>query len=69
MFLTNTPRIKYIPSSTETADPVCDAFEECVVAQAILSAYDVVCVIVVSAVIFSELENSTVALSEPDCKY
>ena len=37
----------------------------CVVPDATFAAYDVVCAIVVFAVIFSELENASVALSEP----
>ena len=64
-FLINCPRIKYIPASTETAVPVLDAFSVWVVAQATPDAYEVVCVIVVSAVIFSPSENEIVELSPP----
>ena len=66
---TKCPRIKYTPSSTVTAEPVCAAVVECVVAEATFAAYDVVCAIVVFAVIFSELENASVALSEPAAIY
>ena len=66
---TKCPRIKYTPSSTVTAEPVCAAVVEWVVAEATFAAYDVVCAIVVFAVIFSELENASVALSEPAAIY
>ena len=58
--LTNCPRIKYTPASTVTAEPVCAADEECVVADAEFDEYVVVCVIDESALIFSESLNVSV---------
>ena len=60
VIFTNCPRIKYTPASTVTAEPVCAADEECVVADAELDEYVVVCVIDESALIFSESLNVSV---------
>ena len=52
-FLTNCPLMKYTPSSTLTAEPLCEAFDENVVADATSIPYEDVCVIATLAVIFS----------------
>ena len=63
--LTKLPRTKYTPSSTVTAEPLLDAFEENVVIDAVPAVYVVVCVIETSAVIFSLSAKTVVAKSSP----
>jgi len=53
------------PSSIVAAEPNAEASVANVVADAILVAYPVVCVIALSAVMFSPSANTVVELSEP----
>ena len=64
VIFTNCPRIKYTPASTVTAEPVCAADEECVVADAEFDEYVDVEVLYPSGKIFRQSTYAFEVISE-----